>query len=249
MLEIPNLLARADSLIQSKSEELDLQDSIPVGNLPSELDSISDLEKRLLMELTIDYWNDGTYRSIGHYQELFPVLNMEVVLSNLAERLDTNGLPQFDTSDKLGRDEPNPEFVVACNIVCDFNDKRGLASKLKDINRTTRHWNAWLNKKPNRDYLASRMDRVWDDNVEINAKLGVARLIESGDLQAIRFYYEITHKYRPQDTNVMNMQLILVTLMEVLAKHVSTEILGKIADEIDRRDILPALTIGEPIAS
>jgi len=185
------------------------------------------------MELTMDYWGGG-YRDIFHYQKLFPLLNIEQAVQDLEEKLDVNGLPPFDLNDRRSS-EPDPTFVIACNLICDFNDKRGLASKLKDLGASTRHWNAWLNKAPNRNYLQSRMDRVFDDNLEINAKLSIARLVESGDLQGIKFFYELTHKYRPQDAQLANMQMMMVTLMEVLARHVTTDVLAKIADEIDRK--------------
>ena len=227
-LIIDDLIKRADSsIINVQSSEIE-----PIIN--HSLDSLELQVKKLLMELTIDFWNGG-YRDLSYYQNLFPLMNVEEAIHQLSEKLDNSGLPQFDF--KIHYLGPDPEFVIACNLICDFNDKRGVASKLKDIDKTTRHWNAWLNKQANRDFLQDRMEKVWDSNTELNAKLGLSRLIESGDLSAIKFFYEVTHKYRPQDAQIANMNLMMVTLMEVLAKFVSTDILAKIADEIDQRKI------------
>lgn len=234
-LDLSDLMKRADSSIEASSKELESE--VPVGKSPHLNDDLDTSLKKLLMELTIDYWNGG-YRDISHYANLFPLLNCEAAISELQEKLDNNGLPAFELSD-LTRNGLDPTFVIACNLVCDFSDKRGLASKLKDVECTTRHWNAWLNKSANREYLRARMDRVFDDNLEVNARISIGRLVESGDLGAIKFYYELTHKYRPQDAQIANLNMMMVTLMEVLAKYVTADILSKIADEIDQRQLNP----------
>jgi hypothetical protein len=233
--KLEDLLDRADSFIETTSRELEKVDEEPVGNSLSEIDSLDVQLKKLLMELTIDYWNGG-YRDIFHYQNLFPLLNIENSIEILQDKLDTNGLPRFEMNDSA-RNELDPTFVIACNIICDFGDKRGLTSKLKDVGVSTRHWNAWLNKSVNREYLQKRLDRVFTEDLEVNSRLSIGRLIESGDLQAIKFYYELTHKYRPQDAQIANLNLIMAGLMEVLAKHVTADVLTKIADEIDKRSL------------
>jgi hypothetical protein len=63
--------------------------------------------------------------------------------------------------------------------------------------------------------------------------LALARNVDNGDLQSIKYFNELTGRYRGNDETVVNLMVLLGRMMEVLAKHVEPQILAAIADELD----------------
>ena len=80
---------------------------------------------------------------------------------------------------------------------------------------------------------SQRLDEVFDQDVKNEAKISLSRLVSNGDLQAIKYYNELTNIYRPEQNDPNRMVAVILTaVMEILATHVSSEILSKIAAEI-----------------
>jgi hypothetical protein len=64
--------------------------------------------------------------------------------------------------------------------------------------------------------------------------MGLARLIQKDDLQAIKYYHELTGRFKPQlSENNMNLQFMIITLLEILVKHVDPSIIDVIATELE----------------
>ena len=154
--------------------------------------------------------------------------------AELEEVLLNRGLPTYDSPP--GRIDSN--FALAVTLICDISDKRTKAAKLKDAGLSTRQWTGFLKRRSHYNYFAERLNRVWNDEVEPNAKLAISRAVEAGDLSAVKYFHEYTDRYRPQDQQIVNLQLIITGLLEILAKHLSKELLQTVASELEQTGLL-----------
>jgi hypothetical protein len=132
------------------------------------------------------------------------------------------------------------QFVLAVNLICDPHDKRAVPAKLKEAGLTTKQWKNFLRDEHYLTYYKEAVDRIFDKQTQITAKLNLTKLVENGDLQAIKYYEERQNIYRPQKENDYQALLLtmLTSMMEILAKHVSPDVLHQVAIEFQERDII-----------
>lgn len=128
--------------------------------------------------------------------------------------------------------ELDPVFVVATSIICDSADKRSTAAKLKALGLTTKQWQAALKIPEHRAYFELRVKEAFE-GAESASKVALAKNIESGDLQSIKYYNELTGRYRPQEESFINFMALISRFMEILSKRVEPAVLAEIADEFD----------------
>lgn len=127
---------------------------------------------------------------------------------------------------------------TAISYILDYHDKRPIRVKLKDLGVTTTQYNDWLKEERFHTLLKRELDARFK-NVDIDAQLGLSRLVLDGDLNAIKYYYEFTGKYRPSTETNVNITVVLAKLMDVLVRHLDSEILDTIATEIEREVLAP----------
>jgi hypothetical protein len=126
-----------------------------------------------------------------------------------------------------------PEQVLAINLVCNLHDRRSLNTKLKALNLSSAIWNGWLRQKFFSEYFRSQLARRFN-NVDTDAQISLASNVQAGDLQSIKYYHELTGIYRPENELNRSLSSVLASLMEILAKYVTSEALVRIADEFER---------------
>ena len=186
--------------------------------------------------------SQGNYPSIARALKKFPHFKnenawLDYVDENINPFLEERGLPPVDTT----TDFLDPEFVALTNVMVDPSDRRSDAAKLKEYGKTTRWWRAQLRRRRNREYYQKRIDQIFDEDLVSKIKLGVTRLVETDDLNAIKFASEWTGAFAPKDQEIYNLQLLVRLLMEALAKHVTPEILATVAEELDKQAPLALL--------
>jgi hypothetical protein len=150
------------------------------------------------------------------------------LLLSLQEPLQARGLPVYDVP--VGYLQPN--FVLAVGLIVNVHDKRAVAAKLKEANLTTKQWTNLLRVQENRDYFQSRLNEIFDEDAQSDAKVALHKLIVAGDLQAIKHFHELQNIYRPQANAQQNLLVALQGIMEILAKYVSPLILSQVANDI-----------------
>ena len=134
--------------------------------------------------------------------------------------------------DPRNRPTLTAEQVLAVNLVSNLHDRRSLTSKLKSINLDTKVWNGWLAQKPFNDYFRGIISRKFGQ-ADIDAQIAISQNIQSGDLQSIKYYHELTGIYRPDAELTRSLSSVLASLMEILAKYVPTDVLTRVADEFE----------------
>lgn len=168
------------------------------------------------------FWTDGFYGEID-----LEKFNPEKV----NELLKNRGLPSLTSKKSNGLD---PRFVVACDLICDTLDKKSKAIKLRSVGLSTSAWNAFLRLAEYREYFKKKVDFAFKEGDE-TAKLSLAKNLEAGDLQSIKFYFEFTGQHDPNKEITTNLNKLINLFMEVLIRYVDPKTLEKITSEFDTK--------------
>lgn len=121
--------------------------------------------------------------------------------------------------------------VAAISLITNFSDVRPNAAKLAAIGVTPEEYNGWLSNPEFKNQLTLRADDILD-NVYPEAQAALAKKVKTGDVNALKFYYEITG--RATSPEAVNLKLTMVRIIEAVQKHVKDpEILQAIASEIN----------------
>jgi hypothetical protein len=233
---MPDLnLSEAEKLVQ---EIFDFEQSSPDE---SQFSIEEQQARRILTALEARFWTGEGEISAEFIDACFeryqvPSYNRDTILDKVQKGLYKRGIAveivkiwkkTFHHYDS----DLDPSFVLAVNLILTTADKRSLSAKLKTIGVSPQKWEAYLRNGSHRDYFETRLKRTFGD-ADFYAKLNLSRSIESGDLNAIKFYYEVTGKYSPQSESNDFLKVIL-QLMEILAKHLNPEILDVVSREFD----------------
>jgi hypothetical protein len=151
---------------------------------------------------------------------------------SIQEPLQNRGIPSYETP--LNYLEPN--FVLAVSLICNPYDRRAIAAKLKEAGLTTKQWTGFLRQDHYQEYYRQRLDDIFNEDMQQEAKLALTHLIQAKDLGAIKHYHELQNIYRPNNTN--QVQVILQAIMEVLARNVDSSILSRVATELQATETL-----------
>lgn len=222
--------------------DLDVPDSLVPSESGNPLEDYEvNLKDQILTFYEARFWLDNKLPSVEEVKNRFNLSKNEVEIyyDLIAEPLKNRlGIllpslkPLTPVKDRGPDFELDPVFVVAVSIICDTADKRTTAAKLKALGMTTKQWQAQLTLPAHEKYFQERLNSAFG-SVDTSAKLSLAKNVEAGDLQSIKYYHEFTGKYRPNNDNLTNIAFLLGRLMEVISKYVTPEVMAQLADEID----------------
>lgn len=120
--------------------------------------------------------------------------------------------------------------VAAISLITNFTDTRPNAAKLAGIGVTAEEYNGWMSNQFFKQELANRADEILD-NAYPQAQAALAKQVSNDNIQALKFYYEITG--RAQTPEMVNVKMLMVKVIEAVQKHVKDPaVLAAIASEI-----------------
>lgn len=140
------------------------------------------------------------------------------------------GLPTRTANDRSTA-TLSPKQLMVANIILNEHDRSSLKRKLELTGLTTSQFQAWMADPVFTAYLKAETDRRFK-STDIFAHQSLARLVIDGDLNAIKYYFDITNRHTTQ-ADQLNFHSILARMMEVLARYVTPAVLSQIADDLD----------------
>jgi len=183
------------------------------------------------------YWLENEYPPETQVISRFDIKKpqLEVILPAINKILDLRSLPPVELrpTPKPRNSKVDPFFAAAVNLLVDVNDKRSKAAKLKVLNLTTQKYEVLLNDPINRKYYEQRIAKLVK-NTELTSDVALAKNVETGDLQSIKYFNEVTGKYRPEQNTSFLLGVIVGKLMEIMAKHLPAEQIILISEEFDQ---------------
>lgn len=129
--------------------------------------------------------------------------------------------------------------LAAIAILTNYHDQRAPAARLSILGVSEQELQGWMNNELFRSELQSRADEAFD-HVGVDATVNLARHVRQGNLNAIKFYFEVTG--RAQSPEEVNVKAAMNILIEAVQKHVKDpSILKAISDEVAEQRNLKGL--------
>lgn len=194
-----------------------------------------DLVRRILTFIETRSWFDESYPRLREIAEHFGLPGQVIrkrYMPEVNRLLATRGLKLFDEKTPVG--ELDPFFVMAVNLLTDVSDKRSKNLKLKTLDKNARWFDQQLLKKENREFFQLRVDQSFAQSSQ-QAKISLAKLVEQGDLPSIKYYHEFTGIHDPNKEINNNLNKLISLFMEVLAQHVTKEVIEAVSREFDTK--------------
>lgn len=139
-----------------------------------------------------------------------------------------------DTKDVL-----TPTQVILANLLLNAHDKRSVREKCELVDVSTQQYNAWMRQPSFAGYLRKRAEFAFAAT-DSTAYTALSNLVENGDFNGIKLFFEMRGIYNPRMQVDVNVELIVVKLIEIVAKHVTDPLaLQAIAAEIELLELGP----------
>lgn len=133
--------------------------------------------------------------------------------------------------DRTGR-ALTEEQLVAANVMLDLTDNRSRKKKLMDLSISTTKWEGWLRDPAFQHYIRTRSENLLGDNIH-ESHLALIDRVKSGDINAIKYFNEITGRYVPNASDKADVNAVLMMVLEVIQRHVKDPAaLSAIGDEL-----------------
>lgn len=188
---------------------------------------------------------NGTLPLSSTLEDRFPTLDIDKLMQHGTFRLSliNRGIeppvgPYKDIgqSSALPKELTNEQLAAAISIT-NFEDKRSRASKLRELGITTSQWMGWLKQPKFRDYLLN-LSGTNLENASYVANENLVKAMDRGDINAIKFYNEITGRWTPQSSGEakqsQNIRTVLARVVEAIQRHVhDPEILRAIGEDFE----------------
>lgn len=146
------------------------------------------------------------------------------------------------------------EQLVCANTMLDLRDNRSQTKKLRELGVSTSKWEGWLRDPAFQSYIRTRAENLLGDNLH-ESHLALLDRVRSGDINAIKYFNEITGRYVPNASDKADVNAVLMMVLEVIQRHVKDEAqLVAIADDMVAigRKINPMQSVpitGRPVGS
>lgn len=121
-----------------------------------------------------------------------------------------------------GRDL-TPDQIGMINLMLNLHDTRSERKKLADSGISARTWEGWKRDPRVRDYMRQRSEDILNGAIP-DAHLALVERVKTGDMGALKFYYEMTGRYTGQNAG-MDPKVLLTKVFDIIAKHVTNPLI------------------------
>jgi hypothetical protein len=132
------------------------------------------------------------------------------------QSLNSRGIPHIE-----GRDL-TAEQITVINTILNLHDTRSERKKLADAGISARTWDGWKKDPKVREYMRTRTEDILNGAIP-DAHLALVDRVRSGDMGALKFYYEMTGRYTGQNAQ-LDPKVLLTKVFDIIAKHVQNPI-------------------------
>ena len=250
MSELEKINEQLKELEEQQNKQIDLSEEN--DQLELEDDLISEAITYMVTDCEATFNFTTTYPDFEHFSEKFSLSEdtlRQHLLGKVSDKLEKRGLPRYpDLRPEILPKVKKPSiiknreshfdhrFIMACNILLDTGNSKSFGAKMKSLEPlgvTTNHWNAWMDNPKYADYATTVFKKRFDSTLDMQADMALARNIQSGDLSSIKYYKELTGKFRPVNENNLAIATIIQIFMEIVGKHLSPEVIDTVAEELD----------------
>lgn len=123
-------------------------------------------------------------------------------------------------------------MIQALQVLTDFTTKKSPATKLRLIGVSPFEYQAWMNYKPFADRLAKLSTKALGGSVH-NAKVTLANRAVEGDLNAIKYLFEVTGEHDPATKAQFDGMRLVQGMAEIMMEYIKDpEIMREVAGKV-----------------
>lgn len=210
----------------------------------SEIEKVNPTE--VLSQICSIYMFSGMYPAPKDVCEKFSITDVElrrIFLENkFEEKLKARGYPEyvFDKAPKDPSSDYDPLFILACEKILDANSSKSFSARIKELSPlgiTSTTWTNWMKIPKYFNYANGIFNERFDRDTELQAKMALSRNVQQGDLQSIKYYNELTGKFRPQTESQMAVVTMMNIFFEIVSKYLSPDVIDTVAEELENSPI------------
>lgn len=126
-----------------------------------------------------------------------------------------------------------PRQIMLANMLLNAHDKKSVREKLELAGVTSQQYHAWMRQPAFSGYLRKRAEEVFKSS-DYDAYLGITKAAATGDVNALKFFFELRGIYSPKVQLDVNIEGVLAQVVEVIQMHVKDpQILLAIATDLE----------------
>lgn len=139
----------------------------------------------------------------------------------------SRGVPWIRVNTRLTQEQ-----MYALSHVMDPTVPGGLRAKLRNLGIGYAKWTAWQKNPEFRQTFQTMSEDALQEHMPL-IQQALIQTAEKGDMNAIKFAYEITGKWDPNSKAAIDVMNVLSRVVEIITKHVDNPItLAKIGSEV-----------------
>lgn len=170
--------------------------------------------------------------------EIQDFLNNSAVVKAIEERGIPVGKIKQVPQKEVTRSKLTPIQLIVANTMLDLADTRSVKKKLQDLGVNTATYQMWLRDADFSNYMKERAEGLIGD-VQHEAHLSLIDKIQAGDLNAIKYYNEMTGRYIQQttanqgSTGSHDLEMMIVRIIEIIIDEVDDpQVASRISDRL-----------------
>lgn len=181
---------------------------------------------------TVEFLGLSGFKEETYFKALKKVTFRDGLLARGIKISLLEGLDEEDSATPWRKWVLTEEQLACANVLLDFADTRSRAKKLSELGISTGKYQSWLKDPAFQGYLRDRSEGALQDN-QHEAHLALIDRVSTGDINAIKYYNELSGRYVPSRSSNIDINTVLLRVIEVIQRHVQDPVaLSSIGTEL-----------------
>jgi hypothetical protein len=147
-----------------------------------------------------------------------------------------------DMAPEVSKKILTPQQLLLANMLLNLHDKRTVREKLAEVQVSSQQYHAWMRQPQFVEFLRKRGEALFKGS-DWEAFKGLSKAVSSGDVNALKLFFEMRGIYNPRLQIDVNIEAVLVRVVEIVSKHVpNQQVLEAIANELE--SVVPYNPVG-----
>lgn len=116
--------------------------------------------------------------------------------------------------------ELTQEQLACISVLTDYTDRRGVTSKLRALGISSAQYRGWLRQKPFNDAIRKLASTGLSEAIPM-AETALAEKAANGDVNALKFLFEVTGRYNPAQQQAIDAQELIAIMVDVAQQVMS----------------------------
>lgn len=200
---------------------------------PAPKRELTNLELKIINFVDQRFWETGGIVSYEVIAETLQVPKATVTKAMTDSRVRETLLARGVDLEESGEGLLTSQQLVLANMLLNLDDKQSRRQKLELLNIKPQTYYSWLRQPAFQNYLRKRAQALFGA-ADYTAYTSLIDAVEGGDMSAIKLFFEMRGIYTPKQQIDVNVEVLITSVIEVIAKRVDPETLKLIAEDLEK---------------